>query len=144
MQTGELADLLAATTSNGVTGWDIFWISIINILLLVAIKFLFDGIDILAGTKAKKVKLNEFINYSSIIGLVERSLYVIGFWTQSFELVTIVIAVKTIMRFTTVSAAEKSAVKGSAGNNQKVTAEKYILGTLINIFVSIVLVWLFK
>lgn len=48
------------------------------------------------------------------------------------------------MRFTTVSAAEKSAVKGSAGNNQKVTAEKYILGTLINIFVSIVLVWLFK
>ncbi len=144
MQTGELADLFAVSTSSVVTGWDIFWISIINILLLVAIKFLFDGIDILAGAKAKKVKLNEFINYSSIIGLVERSLYVIGFWTQSFELVTIVIAVKTIMRFTSVSAAEKSAVKGSAGNNPKVTAEKYILGTLINIFVSIVLVALFK
>lgn len=136
-------DLLNVATTNTVSGWDILWITIINVMLLVAIKFMFDGIDVLAGVKPRKLEVQQFINYSSLIGLIERALYIIGFWIQSAELITLVIAVKTIMRFTSVSAAEKSPTTSKAGD-QKLTAEKYILGTLLNVFIAIVIVFMFK
>lgn len=142
MQGEQLIDLLQNVDTSVVSGFDIFWIVILNILMVVVVKFAFDGIDYLETKEKPSLKVGAFINYSSIIGFVERILYIIGFWAVSFELITIVIAVKTIMRFTTVNAAEKE--RTSKGRNSKVTAEKYILGTLLNLLIAVVFVCLFK
>lgn len=142
MQGEQLSDLLQSVDTSIVSGFDIFWIVILNILMIVVVKFVFDGIDYLETKDKPNLKLGAFINYSSIIGFVERILYIIGFWTVSFELITIVIAVKTIMRFTTVNAVEKE--RGSKGRNSKITAEKYILGTLLNLLIAVIFVCLFK
>lgn len=142
MQGDQLIDLLKSVDTNIVSGFDIFWIVVLNIVMVIVVKFAFDGIDYLETKEKPNLKLGAFINYSSIIGFVERILYIIGFWAVSFELITIVIAVKTIMRFTTVNAAEKE--RSTKGRNSKVTAEKYILGTLLNLLIAVIFVCLFK
>lgn len=145
MQGGELIQALADNAlPNAVTFFDVFMIVIINILLVAVIKFGFDGIEYITTKEKPTLNLEAFINYSSMIGLVERFLYIVGIWTLSFELVTIVIAVKTIMRFTTVNAAEKEVAANSKVSGNKVTAEKYILGTLLNLLFAMIIVWMFK
>lgn len=146
MQSEQIKDLLSniAVANQTATGWDIFFIILINLSLLIVVKFIFDLIDIVDERNSHNLsfKLNQFINYSSIIGVVERFLYIIGFWITNATLITVVIAVKTIMRFTTVNAASKQWSKSTS--HSKLTAEKYILGTLLNILLAIVIVWLFK
>lgn len=145
MQSGELIQALSANIGpSPVTFFDILFIIIINILLIAVVKLIFDGIEYVSNKRPISFKLDEFINYSSLIGLVERFLYIVGIWIASYQLITIVIAVKTIMRFTTVNAAEKEVVSKKSISNNKVTAEKYILGTLLNLLFAMIIVWIFK
>lgn len=142
MRGDELIQVLASPDS--ITFFDIYFMLIINIVLVIAVKFIFDGIEYAIYKRKPELKLKSFINYSSIIGFVERCIYIVGIWTINYQLITIVIAVKTIMRFPTINATEKGASNKQASNSNKITAEKYILGTLLNLLFSFVIVWIFK
>lgn len=144
MQPKQITDLYQQLTANTISGWEIFQILLLNIMFLVVIKFMFDTLDHLASREKGKYQIKDFINYSSIIGLVERLLYIIGFWTNNLQLITIVIAVKTIMRFSSINENAQITDDSVDNSNHKLTVEKYILGTMLNLLLSLVIVFLYK
>lgn len=144
MQPKQITDLYQQLTANTISGWEIFQILLLNIIFLVVIKFMFDTLDHLASREKGKYQIKDFINYSSIIGIVERLLYIIGFWTNNLQLITIVIAVKTIMRFSSINENAQITDDTVDNSNHKVTVEKYILGTMLNLLLSLVIVFLYK
>lgn len=137
---------------------DILLIVVINTVLIVVVKLLFMFLTSLeADTNYKKALtdflklsfrrnkskeddrrlkgyINSFINFSSLIGFVERTLYIAAFMAGEYQLITIVIGVKTLVRFPEISQKQNNAI----------TAEKYILGTLLNIIFSIIIASIFS
>lgn len=158
MQVEDLKQLLDQVNQSMVTPRDIFVVIVINILLIIVIKLIFMFITsfssktnygkkvrrlghIALKEKATKSELQElhkafasFINYSSMIGFVERILYVYAILTNQVQLLALIIAVKTIVRFPEIN----------KQTNNDVSPEKYILGTLLNILFAIWIVQLIK
>lgn len=139
-------------TASQISAIDIAVILIINICLIFVVKLVFMGLKSLEvetnywqsikkwsqllgkneiSTEEKqflKKTVNSVINFSSTIGFIERILYIIAFATRSFELLALVVGVKTLVRFPEINKGEKASL----------TAEQYILGTLINIVLAII------
>lgn len=69
------------------------------------------------------------LSNSSLIGFCERSLYLFGIINQQFEMISAILLVKTIIRFPEISQKDKTT---------KLDAEKYILGTMLNLLLAIV------
>lgn len=151
MQVADLKQLLDQVTQPMVTPRDIFLVIVINLLLIIIIKLIFMFITsfnaktnygkkmkrlghIALKEKATKSELSElhlafssFINYSSMIGFVERILYVYAIFTNQIQLLALIIAIKTIVRFPEIN----------KQTNNDVSPEKYILGTLLNILFAV-------
>lgn len=139
------------------TKMDILLIAILNVLLIVVVKLIFINLKALEtntnywqSTKhffklilqndlkysdklVIKNTINSIVNYSSIIGFVERIIYIIAFASNNFELLGIVIAVKTLVRFPEINKRK----------NATITPEQYILGTLLNIMFAFIITYCF-
>ncbi len=139
------------------TAFDITLMTVINIVLIFGIKLIFmflnklqadtdyratlvklfnvifEGKLSVADKRFLKRVISSVFNYSSMIGFVERILYIIAIAISNFELLALVIAVKTIVRFPEIN----------KGNKTEVTSEKYILGTLLNLVAAFVIVNIF-
>lgn len=131
MQPYQLTHFLTEMIGNAKpSGFDIFFIIVLNFFLIALVKIIFDLLEFIYTRKQPNYKLSAFINYSSMIGLVERFLYIISIWSGKLEFITIVIALKTIVRFPEINKGSKS----------EITAEKYILGTLLNLLFAYTIV----
>lgn len=158
MQVEDLKQLLDQAQQSLITPRDIFIVIVLNILLIVVIKLIFMFITSFNGKTnyGKKVKrlghialkeratkselaelhraFSSFINYSSMIGFVERILYIYAIYTAQTQLLALIIAVKTIVRFPEIN----------KQTNNDVSPEKYILGTLLNILFAVWIAQLIK
>lgn len=158
MQVEDIKQLLDQANQSVVSPRDILLVIAINILLIVVIKLIFMFITSFSiktgyGKKIKRLAhialkekitkseleelhraFSSFINYSSMIGFVERILYVYAIIINQVELLALIIAVKTIVRFPEIN----------KQTNNDVSPEKYILGTLLNILFAVWIVQLIR